>query len=175
VQKVYLALLTGELHETALVDEPLGRDLGSAIVAKQAVVRGAEGRPAVTEFQPLARGGGWTLAKVVPRTGRQHQIRVHAAALGYPIIGDKLYGPDPQLFLEFIAAGFTTHLRERLLLERHALHALAMAFEPGEGGREYRAALAGDLREFARTRMGLAAAELDAADRATANGALISE
>jgi 23S rRNA pseudouridine1911/1915/1917 synthase len=166
VRKLYLAILCGELRETVVVDAPLGRDLASSIVARQAVVRGPEGRAAVTEFLPVAHGGGFTLARVRPRTGRQHQIRVHAAEIGCPLLGDKLYGPDQLLFLEFIRDGFTPRLASLLTLPRHALHALEMQFEPGEGGRTFRAALTPDLREFARDRMGLAEATLVAAEAA---------
>ncbi len=155
VRKHYLAILCGELREPVIVDAPLGRDLASSIVARQAVVRGPEGRPAMTEFLPVARGGGYTLARVRPRTGRQHQIRVHAAELGCPLLGDKLYGPDQLLFLEFIRDGFTPRLAALLTLPRHALHALEMQFEPGEGGRTFRAPLTPDLHAFARERMGL--------------------
>ncbi len=164
VSKLYLAILCGELRETVVVDAPLGRDLASPIVARQAVVRGPEGRPATTEFIPVAQGGGYTLVRVRPRTGRQHQIRVHASALGCPILGDKLYGPDQLLFLEFIRDGFTPRLASLLTLPRHALHALEMRFEPGEGGRTFRAPLTPDLHAFARERMGLDARTLASAE-----------
>ena len=164
VRKRYLAILSGDLRAAIVVDEPLGRDLTSPVAARQAVVRGPEGRPAMTEFVPRAHGGGFTLVDVRPRTGRQHQIRVHAAWLGYPLVGDKLYGPDPLLFLEFIRDGFTPRLAERLLLPRQALHALEMRFEPGEGGRTFRAPLTADLRAFARERMGLDDATIAAAE-----------
>lgn len=79
VRKLYLATLCGESSEAVVVDEPLGRDFASPIVARQTVIRGPEGRPAVTEFVPLESAGGVTLSLVRPRTGRQHQIRVHAS------------------------------------------------------------------------------------------------
>lgn len=164
VRKLYLAILCGELREPVVVDAPLGRDLASPIVARQAIVRGPEGRAAVTEFLPVAQGAGYTLARVRPRTGRQHQIRVHAASLGHPLLGDKLYGPDQLLFLEFIRDGFTPRLAALLTLPRHALHALEMRFDPGEGGRTFRAPLTPDLRAFARDRMGVPDATLAAAE-----------
>ena len=55
-----------------------------------AIVSG--GKDAHTEFYPLHTTGAWTLVKAIPHTGRTHQIRVHLTALGYPILGDTLYG-----------------------------------------------------------------------------------
>jgi len=155
VGKTYIAILCGELSGRILVEEPLGRDLSSPIAARQTVVHGPEGRPAVTEFTPVRFGGGFTLALVLPRTGRQHQIRVHASHIGHPLVGDKLYGPNPLLFLEFIEHGFTDSMAQKLILPRHGLHALEMAFDPGEGGRTFRAPLTDDLADFARERMGI--------------------
>ena len=52
-----------------------------------------------------------------------HQIRVHAAHAGHFIVGDKIYGPDENCYLNFIETGWTSALQEQLLLNRHALHA----------------------------------------------------
>lgn len=163
VRKTYVAILAGELGGPIIVDEPLGRDLSSPIVAKQAVVRGPEGKPAITEFVPVKTAGGFTLALVRPRTGRQHQIRVHASHIGHAIVGDKIYGPNQLLFLEFIEHGFTDGMRGPLILPRHALHALEMVFDPGEGGRIFRAPLTEDLLAFVRERMGMGQEEIEAA------------
>ncbi len=152
VRKVYLAVLTGRLEQTTLVDRPLAADLQSELAAKQCVVEPGKGSPAQTEFTPLQSGGGFTLCRVRPFTGRQHQIRVHAAWLGHPLVGDKIYGPDEGLYLAFIRYGFTEELQNRLLLWRQALHAAAIAF-PGLA--EFRAPLPADLREFCRERMGV--------------------
>ena len=70
----------------------------------------------------------FTLLRLEPRTGRLHQIRVHLSAIGHPIVGDKIYGPDESLYIEFIQSGFTERHRRVLLLPRHALHAAEIAF-----------------------------------------------
>jgi 23S rRNA pseudouridine1911/1915/1917 synthase len=87
----------------------------------------------------------FSLIRAVPRTGRTHQIRVHLASIGHPIVGDKIYGPDEQLYLRFIETGWTPELEQRLLLPRHALHSAGLAIE---GKIEWESPLPVDLAEF---------------------------
>jgi len=87
----------------------------------------------------------FAVIRAIPRTGRTHQIRVHLSAIGHPIVGDKIYGPDDQLYLRFIDAGWTRELEQRLLLPRHALHSAKLAIE---GEREWASPLPPDLAEF---------------------------
>lgn len=153
VRKTYYAILTGTLSEPTTVDQPIARDVNSPVVCRQWVVEG--GQEARTEFRPLAHGGGYTLAQVLPHTGRLHQIRVHAAWLGHAVAGDKLYGPDATLMLEFVAHGFTPRLQAMLPLPRHALHAADLAFDTELGAEVFQAPLAPDLVAFCRDIMGL--------------------
>jgi 23S rRNA pseudouridine1911/1915/1917 synthase len=72
---------------------------------------------------------------------------VHLASLGHPIVGDKIYGPDEQLYLRFIETGWTSELERHLLLARHALHSAKLAIE---GEHEWNSPLPSDLVEFIR-------------------------
>lgn len=146
VAKVYLAVLTGELREAVTVDQPLGDDVTSPVFIKSAVT--PAGQPSVTHYTPLARGGGFTLARVVTGTGRKHQIRAHAQWLGFPLVGDKIYGPDARCYLEFIDHGWTPALAEKLLLPRHALHCAEVDLRPAGLEAQFTAPLPPDLRAF---------------------------
>ncbi|HEX3729839.1 MAG TPA: RluA family pseudouridine synthase [Opitutaceae bacterium] len=146
VGKSYLAILTGELEGPATVDQPLGDDTGSPVFIKTAVA--ADGRPSVTHFTPLSAKGGFTLARVVTETGRKHQIRAHAHWLKHPLVGDKIYGPDDRLYLDFIEKGWTPALVEKLLLPRQALHCEAIDLRTAGLEFVFRAPIPADLREF---------------------------
>jgi 23S rRNA pseudouridine1911/1915/1917 synthase len=145
VRKSYLAILEGRLSDPVTVDRPIGRDLASSVWTKQRVVEPPEGQPALTRFEPLESRERYTLARVVPATGRLHQIRVHAAWLGHPVVGDKVYGADETLYIEFIERGFTRRLAETLPLRRQALHCESVEL-PGFGS--WSAPLAADLAEW---------------------------
>jgi len=123
VSKTYLAILEGEwVEDRGRIDLPMGRpDEGLHLLME---VR-EDGAPARTRFEVRARAAGRTLIALHPETGRQHQLRVHVAALGHPIVGDKLYGPEgPQPFLDYVdGGGMTPALERRLGHRRQALHA----------------------------------------------------
>jgi len=146
VDKTYIAILDGALENACTVNQPIGRDANSAIAVRQWIDL-EHGAQAETTFEPVCTNGQYTLAVVRPRTGRLHQIRVHAASIGHAVAADKLYGPDPSYFLEFIREGFTRNLARQLPLRRHALHALRIEFR--DLG-HFVAPLAADLSEFCR-------------------------
>jgi len=153
-RKTYHAIVCGYLDKAVTVTGALGRDEHAEFYSRRAVVNEG-GQAAETEFVPLVSGGGYTLVEVHPRTGRRHQIRVHASSIGLPLVGDKLYGPDPSLMIEFMRQGFTSNLADHLPLSRHALHCSRVEFSTENGIEEFAAPPPMDILEFAETRMGL--------------------
>lgn len=160
IGKAYVAILEGEFPGSVTVNRPLGPDPTADVSVKQRVVPpgSAGAQEAVTVFHPLVSSGGFTLAGVELLTGRKHQIRAHAEWLQHRVVGDKLYGPDPGLYLEFASKGWTERHSALLPLTRQALHCAAIDLRPA--GLDYllQAPWPGDLARFAERRMQLPAA-----------------
>ncbi len=161
IGKAYVAILEGELAAASAVDLPLGPDLNSDVTVRQRVVEAgtAGAQEAQTVFTPLAIVNGFTLAGVKLLTGRKHQIRAHAQAIGHRVVGDKLYGPDATLYLEFATHGWTARHSALLPMTRQALHCAAIDLRPT--GMDYllRAPLPKDLARFADRAMQLPPSE----------------
>lgn len=116
VEKVYIALVDGKPPTPAgRIEAPIGRDPSHR--KKMAIVQPDKGRDAVTEYRTLAAYNLHTLIEAHPLTGRTHQIRLHMAFLGCPIVGDSLYG----------------RRKHSVQLNRHFLHAAQLTITlPGE-------------------------------------------
>lgn len=114
-QKVYHAIIAGAPRwEEHVAKHPLRANVGHN---HRTVVDTKRGKDAETRFKIIQREQAWALVEALPQTGRTHQIRVHLAALGHPILGDVLYGAPPT---DIIA--------------RPALHALSLTFTHPESG-----------------------------------------
>ncbi|MFO7563742.1 MAG: RluA family pseudouridine synthase [Enhygromyxa sp.] len=144
VDKEYLALVAGRFEGATLIDIPLGSALGSAILIKVGRRELDDGgQPAQTEVEALAhgefRGEVVSLVRCRPRTGRTHQIRVHMAAIGHPLLGDKLYAVSEQEFLDVVENGRpVAELEAKLGLWRHALHARSLSLPHPHTGERVR-------------------------------------
>ncbi|MBL8899336.1 MAG: RluA family pseudouridine synthase [Planctomycetes bacterium] len=153
VAKAYLAIVEGSpAADRGEIDLPLAPAQNSAVRLKIAICARGEGQSALTHYEVLERGRTRSLIAAYPRTGRQHQIRVHLAAIGHPIVGDKIYGADEQLFLRHLAGDLKDEERERLGCSRHALHSWKLRFHHPKLDREMEleCPLAEELRDLLR-------------------------
>jgi 23S rRNA pseudouridine1911/1915/1917 synthase len=137
VHRVYLALVAGAVRRGGLIDLGLGRDTRDR---RRVSTRSPSTRQALTEYRVAERlGPDATLVEARPRTGRTHQIRVHLASIGHPVLGDASYGTAPA----------------DPALPRAMLHAAVLGFAHPASGEyvEFRAPLPADMeRAVARCR-----------------------
>jgi 23S rRNA pseudouridine1911/1915/1917 synthase len=138
VTKRYLAVVHGQppWDDEQTIDLPL-RVAQPGDATKLPHVRmlpGPGGLPAVTRVRVERRAAEYALVRCTLLTGRQHQIRAHLAAIGFPIVGDKLYAHGDDAFLRFCNEGLVPELARRFVLPRHALHAASVAFPHPDGG-----------------------------------------
>jgi 23S rRNA pseudouridine1911/1915/1917 synthase len=149
VEKDYLAVVRGEpASEGGRIELPLGPARASTVRLKITVRE--DGAPSLTEWRVLERRRGYALVLCSPRTGRQHQIRVHLAAIGLPIVGDKLYGGAEDIFLRHTRGELSGADLAELELPRQALHSHRIAWrDPFDlAPRQVTSPLAADLRAY---------------------------
>lgn len=152
LRKEYLAICEGSPPESFAIDAPIA--LGSPTVRIAVRIDRLQGKPARTSFSVAHRfrrdGAAFALVHALPETGRQHQIRVHLRAAGFPVVGDKIYGPDEGYFDRFSKRCLEREAWKRLRLPRQALHASAIRLQhPGSGAElSFSAPLPQDLDDF---------------------------
>jgi 23S rRNA pseudouridine1911/1915/1917 synthase len=150
IQKNYLALVHGCPPSSGMIDQPLdrlGKHQPSRIYMRQAVIPGTY--PAQTEFKTLEirthpKFGVISLVEASPKTGRLHQIRAHFEFIGFPVLNDKIYGQNDQVFIDYI----DKDTRNEPKMARHSLHSSKLSFVFGIEAISQEIGLPEDLAEI---------------------------
>lgn len=116
IEKRYVAILDGTLANDCGTIDTYMRRTAESIIVRENCAQGEGGDRAVTEYRVLCKSRSHTLVCAIPRTGRTHQLRVHFAGLGAPIVGDDIYGTPSKL------------------IPRHALHSFYVSFPNAKSG-----------------------------------------
>lgn len=156
INKSYLALAYGWPSWQHITEQsPIlraGEVQDSPIWVKQMVHE--KGQPCHSEFRVLERfqrnDQPFALVEATPHSGRMHQLRVHLAHQGHPVVGDKLYGVDESLYLAIVGQGWTNDMEKKLLMPRQALHSHRMSVEDDYGKLSWSAPIPEDMAAFMR-------------------------
>ncbi len=132
-EKEYLALVPGKMpNPKGTIDLPITTHPG----IKGKMIAAKNGKPSRTDYEVAEEFRSFSLLKLRIHTGRTHQIRVHLATLGFPLVGDSLYGNGRPVLLSQLKAGYKKNKNEKQespLLSRLALHAFRLSFPDPEG------------------------------------------
>lgn len=133
IEKEYIAVVEGEIElDSDVIERPIGRHIRDR---KLMAIRHDNGKSATTVYEVMERFRGYTLVKLMPETGRTHQIRVHMRSIGHPVVADFTYGSKDACY-ESELRGFDTSSAkgkevkegEEPIIERQALHAYKLKF-----------------------------------------------
>lgn len=152
-RKRYLVMVEGQFPDSLSADGWLSADPQSRVRKKRRFTAApppdsSRVETARTEFRCLLRGRDLSLLNAELFTGRTHQIRATLASIGYPVVGDKLYGVDDEIYLRFIADELRADDLRRLRLPRQALHAWTISLDGPAGPQEFRASMPEDMRQL---------------------------
>lgn len=125
VEKIYHSAVFGSPPIAGEIDLALGHDASSGFQTVR--IPDPAGEKAVTRYRTLRTAGPYAWVEITPLTGRTHQIRAHMAAIGHPIVGDKIY-IDLAIFQRYVVHGMDAEMLARLKLRRLALHASSIGF-----------------------------------------------
>lgn len=166
VRKVYFFIgvqKAESIPDTLIANERLGpKTLGLERVHIHAFEESStEGKEACTHFRIIHREGDYVLGMAMPQTGRQHQIRVHAATHGFPLLGDKIYLGSFKMFQRFKDGLATPEDHELMQLPRHALHAIALSVVYQKAHTTFQSTLPSDLSDWIKKNLSLKIEDLE--------------
>ncbi len=126
VEKTYLGLVYGKLvQQHGKIELPISENKNNPAKVK---IDFKNGKPSITEYKVLELFKDYSLLEIKPLTGRRHQIRIHLATIGYPIVADNLYSNKNALYLSEIKKNYKPKPDQKPLISRCALHAYKIKF-----------------------------------------------